>query len=353
MNVVTYTKIEKKLLADWLSLWEKSANANYANAPQWFESALETFHYKEYVIVAIYDNTQLQAIGAFVKQRKYGISVYTVLPTDFVCGIPFLINLEDAEVLAIFIKKLLDLDTVFLNNIPQFGVTALQTHTHNIDVTAQTVNFFMPITKDDTGEIFVPNRKKLLRQIKDSESNFSFKSFDGTSEEGLSIVFAIDKQSRKRQRGYNTFSDGQIQAFYQSLVTHFKKNLLVNILYFEKIPVAYEIGFIAGKIYFGNQIAFIADYSQYSPGKVLLVKLIEHLGAKNIQEIDFGSGDSHTKRMLTNQYRELYQVILSKNKLTRNYMKTICPLKDRIYNKLYQNVKLYSAYRMIKKIFGI
>ena len=127
----------------------------------------------------------------------------------------------------------------------------------------------------------------------------------------------------------------------------------INILYFKNMPISYEIGFIAGKTYFGNQIAFKSQYKQYVPGKVLLVKLLEHYAEKGIEKIDFGSGDNHIKRAFTKNHNQFYQVVLSANTFVRVYIPFLFQVKNELYYKLQEHLTIYLAYRSMRnRIFG-
>src|SRR5690606_12247254 len=114
--------------------------------------------------------------------------------------------------------------------------------------------------------------------IRGIEEQFRMVSFDGTDAKGLELVFAIDKESSKEKKGYSVFKDRSIKNFYKKLSKQLGDTFLVNVLYYKDKPIAYYIGFIMKGTYYWSQNAYILEYGQYSPGKVLLVKLIDFLG---------------------------------------------------------------------------
>lgn len=349
MKTVIYTKLEEKFLDEWQSLWESSPDSNYVNSPSWLLAVLESFKYKSYVVIAMYENDRLTAVAALVKERMYGVDFYTVPPGDFVCGIPFLADIQEKGVVEALTENLLKIGNIFLDNVPEQLVDGLKENNAGVDSVPYGLNFYMIFNKDDKGQVVIRNREKRMRKVKNIEEKFQLQSFGGESLEALEVAFRIDDQSRKRVRQYSTFSDESSKQFYKSLAKHFKKNFLINILYYEGSPIAYEMGFIVGTTYFGNQLSFIEEYGDYAPGKVIIVKLIESLGTRNIERLDFGSGDDHLKRSFTNESRPLYKVIIAKNILIRNYIKTIYLWKDKLFNQIRKNVKVYSTYRMMKK----
>lgn len=350
MKTVIYRNIDQKVVKEWQALWEKSSFANYTNSPQWFLSTKEAFHYKDFLIIALYQKEKLVAVGGLIKERKYGLDFYTVAPNDFVCGIPFLMNLEDQEIVNGFRKQLLELGNIFLSNITEEFIEAFDKDTCEMNYAPQSTNYYFMMKHDVNGIVAISKRNKLMHEVRGIEEKFTLQSFNGTTSKGLDIAFTLDNQSRKQNRGYNIFAASEIKEFYKSLSKYFRERLLINILYFENTPIAYEIGFVIGKNYFGSQMAYISEYKQYSPGKVILVKVADLLSAKGILQWDMGSGESPVKRLVTEEKRELYQYILSKNKFTREYVMNVSNFKNYAFEQLHKHVKTYSVYRKIKKV---
>ncbi|HSX10001.1 MAG TPA: GNAT family N-acetyltransferase [Candidatus Saccharimonadales bacterium] len=352
MKTIVYKQLNPELIKEWQSLWKSSTEANYVNSPQWFLSAIDTFNYKDIAIIALYQKDKLVGIVGLVQEKKYGITFYTIAPIDFTCGVPFLIDINDEVIVKELIKQLLQLGNIFLNNIPEEFEAILQKNTKEMSSAYQTVNYFLPIQKDEKGNVILKKRNKLLKEIKGYEDKINLKTFDGTSNEGLTYVYKLDNVSRKQGKGYNTFASVEIRKFYENLAKYFKKNILINILFFEKTPIAYEIGFLIGKNYFGSQMAYVTDYKHYSPGKVILTKVIDYVGSNNVEEMSFGSGENTVKRLVTEQKRDLYKVILSKNLAARKYSHTLEKLKNYAFDQSYKYPMMYTTYRKIKKSFS-
>jgi len=350
MKTALYKTIDQKFIKEWQLLWEKSSYANYTNSPQWFLSAVDAFKFKNYAIIAIYEEEKLIATGAFVKEKKYGLSVYTIAPADFVCGEPFLLDWENKLLIKTFVANLLALGIVNFTNLPEKIVLALQKETKQLNVTKQTINLFFSIKKDDKEKVLIPKRSRLTNRIRGLEEQFVMESFDGTNSKGLELVFSIDKESSKEKKGYSAFANKNIRSFYKNLSQKLEKKFLVAVMFYNEKPIAYYIGFIVKGVFYWSQNAYISEYGQYSPGKVLLVKLIDFLGTKNVTEIDFGSGDYPMKRLLTDEYRDMYQMTISKNAFVRLYMQYINKIENNLYEKLYNNKMLYATYRKGKKL---
>lgn len=350
MRIIVYKKFDEKLYMDWLYLWKRSTFANYANSPQWFKASLETFNYTKYTLITIYEQDMLVGIVPLVKVKVYGISLYTAAPLTYIYGVPFLADLHNQQLLTLLLNKITSLGPVFLANIPEFFVEKLQKKERNIRIVKQAINYYLPLVLDDTGDVQVKNKKKFLHKIKRTAEKFTFKSFDGNSSKGIQTVFSIDSQSRKHSRGYNAFSTKDAKKFYELLAKYFKSHVRINILYFNEMPIAYEIGFAVGQTYYGNQIAFVDEYRQYSPGKLIVVKLLDYLATKGFKKIDFGSGDNGVKRMLTEDSQQLYQVMLSNNFFIKRYIIGMFHLRNYIFDQLTHHETIYKTYRRIKQI---
>lgn len=347
MKTVLLHTLDKTILKEWKQLWEKSDFANYTNAPQWFESILKIFDYKEYLIIALYERNTLVGIAPLVKIKKYGVPLYTVAPSNFVYGMPFLIDVTSKKQLNVLLRTFETLGTVCFDNIPETVLHAFMKNKASLIHTKTALNYQMPFEREANGQAFIRNRKKLLHKVKGIEDDFSLKSYNGKQSEMLNLIFDIDSRSKKQGKGYGTFASEETRMFYQEIAKTYGKYFIMNILYYQEIPIAYEIGFEINKTYFGNQIAFVTDYAQFSPGKVLVVKTFDELIQHKIKTFDFGSGDSHLKRMLTDKKQNLYQVVLSKNKVQAEYLKGVSKARSRIYTALQNNPKVYSVYRSI------
>lgn len=351
MKIKVYKTIDKNLINEWLELWKKSPFANYTNSPHWFLSVHETFKNSNFVIIAIFQNNKLVSVGALWREKKYGVTIYTVSPGDFVSGMPFLIDIENELITEAFIQQLSKLDIVYLSNIPEDFISLLKIYTQNFDAIYQSVNYYLPITKEQNGLVKLNKRNKLIHQIKNNSEKFTIHKHDGTTLKYLDKVFLLDELSSKQGKGYNTFDTKIIKEFYKILAKNFNKQFLVNILYFNKNPIAYEIGFFIGNSYFGSQTAYNLEYKQFSPGKVIFVKVVDYLASKDITMWDMGSGESSVKQLVTEKKRTLYQVVLSQNKSIRLFYITIDKLKIFSYEKSKKYKKIYLIYRTIKKIF--
>lgn len=353
MKSIAYHQLTKQFLLEWQTLWEQSSFATYANAPFWLQAVLRNFTFTEYLVIALYRNKKLVCVAPLEKEKLFGISCYTAAPNDFVCGMPFLLDPSDTEVLYTLVQELTALGVVVLDNLPSEFLHNLKQGTPNLAATLQTKNYFLTLAKDSNDNVVVPLREKLLRRAKRYEEVLCLKSFDGTDQKGLELAFAIDENSSKRTHGYPTFPTRQIMTFYQTLAMLFGTHFMSNILFFKDEPIAFEIGFSIGSTYTGSQIGFHKDYAFLSPGKVLAVRLLESFSKRPIEKIDFGSGDSELKQKLTKEYTELFHTVITKHFFVREYILLLFRAKEFGYTMLKKHKNIYMLYRWVKKALRV
>lgn len=352
MKTEIYRTVDQKLLSRWLRLWQNSEYANYINGPQWFVSVMESFPFKKYVVIATYKRGRLVAIGALVEDRRYGLDILSTVPSDFVNGFPFLVNVKNKTILQSFMGSFGKLPVIVLDNVPREYSKIIKSTRQEIGTIPYGLNFRLSLGHD-LNSYFNRHRSQLVRATRGKEEKFRLRVYSGHNKKALETVFNIDDNSRKVDRGYGTFTDKNIKKFYESLATNFKENFKINILFYENTPIAYEMGFLVGSTYYGSQIAFTSKFYSYTPGKVLAVYLVESLARRKIAVVDFGSGDNHLKRAITDTYRELDKVIISKNPIVRIYLISAYKYKDKIFKYLYSNKNAYYVYRKARKIFGV
>jgi CelD/BcsL family acetyltransferase involved in cellulose biosynthesis len=64
----------------------------------------------------------------------------------------------------------------------------------------------------------------------------------------------------------------------------------------EGIPIAFHAGVVHGTSYALEATAYLPEYSQWSPGTVLLLRVIEDLCMAGVKDIDYGFGEADYKR---------------------------------------------------------
>jgi len=80
--------------------------------------------------------------------------------------------------------------------------------------------------------------------------------------------------------------------------------LRAYVLWVNKVPVAFNIGYHHGHVFYGHDMGYDPEYSRLQPGIYLLTKVIADLLSNDIYCLDFLSGDSVFKQRLSNTSRK-------------------------------------------------
>ncbi len=352
MNTVIYKRLNKKLYKKWDKLWREADWANYTNSPQWFISAIDAIKPSSYVVLATYENSNLAAVGALLKTKLYGVDVYMPPFPNFACGMPFLMDLKNKRIAKSFIKKLKKVFPVVLDNLPLEISKIFNEICSESYFIASSCNYSLSIVKDANNKVKVKDRANLVCRAKNFESKFEFISFlKSDLPHALKLAVDIERKSHKYQRCYDSFSEKKVLIFFNKLIVYLREFVRINILFFKKNPIAYNIGFLIKDCYFSNQIAFDKEYYSYAPGKYMEVKLIDYLSDINVKKVDYGSGSSQIKRLITRDYTLLTRVVFSNNVFLRKYLIILSKLQTYIFEAGKKHKFLYLAYRKLRRVF--
>jgi len=340
------------LYGQWLALWEKSSEANFINSPHWFRSVSECFKYRSYKINTVSKDGALVSRCYFFKEKRYGMPFYTIPPTDFVYGNPFLTDITDQDSLRLLVRSFSQIGNVFLDNVTSSLLNSIRKLNNQVSFVNYCPNRYLRLDNKQDLDLFLKNRKYLLERTGQEENDFKLRSFADNPAEGLKIAFALDAKSSKNTRGYAAFSGDLTRSFYTHLAEEFGRNFTIHILYTKSNPIAYEIGFIVGDKYFWNQTAFDDIYRSISPGRVGLVMLIETLKNNHLSLFDMGTGDNRLKKSVTVSMQPLYKVVISASPVIRIITTGIYWLRNSVFVSLSGHRRLYSVYRWVRSLYS-
>ena len=264
---------------------------------------------------------------------------------DFICGSPFLAKANTQGVIKILTKSLLDIGICFLDGIPEKYLSFEDKSFQKNNSILAGKNYYLILKKDANGKVIFENRNKLMRKIKKIESRFMLKKYSGFSKQVFKTVLDIDKNSSKSKDGYNAFADKSVIKFYKLLASSLNGGFITHILYFDGKPVVYTLGFVINDIYYASQTAFLDDYKRYTPGKALTVKIVESFSDDGINTLDLGYGEGYFKRSISQDFNNVYTIILTKNVLVKNYLKSLSLTKNMLYRNMNKKPMIYSIYR--------
>jgi len=62
-------------------------------------------------------------------------------------------------------------------------------------------------------------------------------------------------------------------------------------------PIVFNIGWVDGPFFFPQAVAHLPQYSRFSPGKYLWLRVFEQCCAEGLEWVDYGFGDAEYKRI--------------------------------------------------------
>jgi CelD/BcsL family acetyltransferase involved in cellulose biosynthesis len=213
-------------------------------------------------------------------------------------------------------------DIFQLNNIRKDGqdlkpfFDALPNSKFTIEITQESSHYFLPLDgKWEDIQKRLPDR--LRRMIKNRGAQFSnqmqgrFVNLTGTHI-AMNEFNALLETARKGRYSHLYETDNDCQ-FHQTLVSTMgsKGWIGVTLLYLDEKIIAYRYGFLYQNKFFDWRTGYDPQFSDLSPGTLLLGKSIEQFVNMGLQEFDFLRGESAYKQQWTAQTRSYlnYQIV--------------------------------------------
>lgn len=315
--------IDKKLIDEWEALWNKAENANMFNSYEWFSTSLELSKNKEYEIYVCYKNDQLVAVLPLQTYKYFGINVLGTINKEHLIDTAFLMEGYSKDLFKHFFGIILHKKNVYFQKVDSKAVKHLHELFPNLFISLMSVNPVVDLTGDPykfASPSIIAQVKKIIRKNPDQ---FEFIMHSKNLEKHFETIMKLQKESSKHARSIDIFTDKENRIYYQKLIKNCNKFVRINILYFNKKPIAYEYGYLYGDYYTGDQISFHIDYRKLSPGKTLMFHLFANLKKSNIRTLDMGGGISDYKMSYAQEYRLLYNICYSKNLLVMFWWKSI------------------------------
>ena len=339
------TKLDKKLLSAWESLWNESKFAHPFNSPAWFHLNSKLENFKEYKILTITNNQKLVGILPLVYSKKFGIHILQSPGGKYLDRSSLLIKSIDSEIITVLFNALKKEKDVFLHELPEDIAKMIKETDPTVTTIKVSVSPYLLL--ENNPYRFVPSdvKNKIVNRLKKNESHIIFKTFFG-NKDSLTIAIELDKRSSKEKQGKQTFSTDYDIQFFEELLHMYKKDFIVDILYFDEIPFAYSIGLRYKNTFHAISTAYDEKHKYLQPGKTLLYFILQRLSDDKLEFFDFSRGLSSVKRDFTPFAATQYDIVLTNNKIIKLWW--IFIENSRRY--ILSHKTLYGIYLKIKKV---
>ena len=216
-------------------------------------------------------------------------------------------------------------------------------------ISSSVIRYFLNLKDSDFNTHFQHKFGKKTRQTMNSKEKklkrlgeLAYKKIS-TSE--IDEVFDIHEKRWLRKIGNSSFSKGEIKEFYKQLALNKKMqfNITVDAITLNNKIISFMYGFEYNKKYLFIRIAHDDDFYFLSPGELVFKKKMEECFSSQISVFDFGLGYEPYKAKWTDDYEEVFNIVLSSNNFQSNSI---------FYVKDWTRIKLKNTLKRSKTIYN-
>jgi len=342
LQLEVYKDLTPALQIQWQNLWENAINAHSFNSPLWWLTCMRTYTYKDRYLVFAKKNQILSAILPLVKKHVFGVQALTspggkyLDKSTLVLKDPGTINL--AEVIVRFGLK----ENIYLQEVDEKVLTL---NGAEYSKRESSKNPFLVLKPDPFRYFSKRQQRKIKITLNHIKNDIVYKTFTA-NREALETAFMIDKNSVKREAGRAAFPAKQDEDFFRNLLSAFRNQVVIDILYLKNVPIIFYLGLVYKKTYHAYSTSYVSGYKYLVPGKLMLYYLIKRLVQEGYETLDFSRGRDRLKMDFTPNYTTQYDCLVSPNIAITKIWETANKTRERIVETPW----LYNPYCTLKKL---
>ncbi len=303
------------------------------------------YDHNELFILIAEDEKGIAGIAPLIiqKRRKIFLSYKTAcfIGNEYSDWNDFIIVRDNVEVIREFIRYIFKngIDEILLNNIndssknlnvlkdirKNYILYKIKTKCYYIKSNKTTWEDYL---KNFTSKKFI---QKDLRKLKRKFDNNRWEVLEVYKDlkKYFDVIIRLHNESQIRKNRRSLYVDKQFINFILEIMDEWEKNGMIRIfvLLLNNIQISYAIIFTDNNFYYGWQQGFDIDYSEFSPTKFLMSRIIMDAFEKKISEFHFMRGEDDYKSKWTKDYRENYQFRIYK----KNLLNSLFLLKNKFY----------------------
>ncbi|MDC0446031.1 GNAT family N-acetyltransferase [Candidatus Pelagibacter sp.] len=320
LTFVVKEELDNDLRKDWEELSKRCDLTIFQNKDWltcWVEEILINKKNSDIFILAIYIGDKLIAILPFELYVKFNFKILKSLGNPFCDYFDFLVDRDFFKLLndnknSIFneVNRQLKPDIIFLENICEnsniikiLDRNNFKQHNYN--------SYFLRSLNNQT---IIPNKIKSdnIRQIKRlnklGELKFIIEDDIINQKKLLDYFFKQKEIQLNKTHNWNYLKDKNNTRFLEKILIKNKKGHF-SVLKLNNKIISMHIGFMENKRFFYIFPVYDSYYSNYSPGNVLLYKIINYFFKNNGEIFDFTTGDERYKVKLSNSKLRMFYFV--------------------------------------------
>ena len=166
--------------------------------------------------------------------------------------------------------------------------------------------------KNGTDDKIIKNFKKKINYDKNRLSNnfkYEININENNKNEILDFFFKEKYKQLERTKAWNYLNNEVYKKYIYDLIEFDNRNLCFSCLKINKKIISSHIGYIYNNIYYYIFPVYDKNFKKYSPGNILLSKLIDNYKAKKFNLFDFTIGNELYKKKLVNFIDQTYEFV--------------------------------------------
>lgn len=343
-TITTYYHIDDALYTKWQKLWNSAEDAHCFNSPEWFVTVCDVYEIKNIVIITIEEKNNMVLILPLVRQSRFGITTLASAGGKFIGKSSLLYKFLTEEMVDVLLDNLVKQGNFYLQELSEEIATFFFNRHAQLIKREASINPYLPLIPDPFLFLSRKNKSQIRGIIRRHGTALHYKTFVGDFD-ALETVFLIDRKSTKKKQGKATFVTQQDKQFFRELVRRMRSHIMIDIIYYNRVPVAYGIGFVYKKIYYAALTAYDGRFRFLRPGKLLAKHLLKSLQKKGLTFIDFGRGNSPLKQEFTKIAHTQYDIFYIESLLSKHWLLST----QKVYESVLHSKHLYNFYLFSRK----
>jgi CelD/BcsL family acetyltransferase involved in cellulose biosynthesis len=355
-------------IEEYFPHWDQLFNSGQYEASlslDWTLALLKThLDGASFFLIVLRDSTQILGIVPVCirEVRKHGLSLLTMFPLAeyFNTHSDLLLKNWSEELLKVLLEALFSVEHKWdIFRINRFVETnpILESITHNLrnnftfkyDIQKAEPSFFIEL--DNNYDDFLGRRsanfryqiKRVAKKIQSLGDITFLRNQDSNDfDEVYNTILSIEEKSWKHRHGTAISSTEKQREFYRELgKSAFNKGWLrLCILYLDHDPIAFEMGLVKCKKYYGVHGSYDEKFKKWNPGTALLARFIEDLIHDGMKEYDWFGEPFEFQNRWTDKFRWHNSLIIYNNTSKARLFAVYNTLKNRLIHNINEELVL-------------